>query len=146
MSKDGLPLKVSSAELAERELKKIENELYKEASEVVLSAVKHTFDINPESLELPVEWMEELQACETEEEAAKKREELARRRRIAEYSLQSPKNAPVALQIAAKVMTGMMKARAMEGAAPKHLNLTMVSISAPGQPVPEFPVKEIKHE
>jgi hypothetical protein len=40
----------------------------------------------------------------------------------------------------------MQKAKAMEGAGPKHLNLTMVSISAPNQPVPMFPEKEIKHE
>jgi hypothetical protein len=140
------PTKPSTLERTERELKRMENELFREASEVVYSAVTHTFDIDPESDELPAEWMEELQSCETKEEYDVKLRELNRRKRIATYALQSPKNAPVALQIAAKVLGGMQRARAMEGAAPKHLNLTMVSISAPGQPIPLFPVKEVKHE
>ena len=140
------PTKPSTLERTERELKRMENELFREASEVVYSAVTHTFDIDPASDELPAEWMEELQSCETKEEHEVKLRELNRRKRIATYALQSPKNAPVALQIAAKVLGGMQKARAMEGAAPKHLNLTMVSISAPGQPIPLFPVKEVKHE
>jgi hypothetical protein len=140
------PTKPSTLERTERELKKIENELFKESSSVILSVVKDTFDIDPADTELPAEWMEELQECETEQEREGKMRELNRRKRIATYALQSPKNAPVALQIAAKVLGGMQKARAMEGAAPKTLNLTMVSMSAPGQPVPQFPVKEVKHE
>jgi hypothetical protein len=143
---DIFPTKPSTLERTERELKKIENELFKESSSVILSVVKDTFDIDPEDPELPPEWMEELQECETEQERESKMRELNRRKRIATYALQSPKNAPVALQIAAKVLGGMQKARAMEGAAPKTLNLTMVSMSAPGQPVPQFPVKEVKHE
>lgn len=143
---DIFPTKPSHLERTERELKKIENELFKESSSVILSVVKDTFDIDPEDPELPPEWMEELQECQTEQERESKMRELNRRKRIAQYALQSPKNAPVALQIAAKVLGGMQKARAMEGAAPKTLNLTMVSMSAPGQPVPQFPVKEVKHE
>jgi hypothetical protein len=143
---DIFPTKPSTLERTERELKKIENELFKESSSVILSVVKDTFDIDPADTELPAEWMEELQECETEQEREGKMRELNRRKRIATYALQSPKNAPVALQIAAKVLGGMQKARAMEGAAPKTLNLTMVSMSAPGQPVPQFPVKEVKHE
>jgi hypothetical protein len=138
--------KPSLLERTERELKKVENELFKESVEVVYSVVKHTFDIDPESKELPAEWMEELQDCESPKEAEVKLRELNRRKRIATYALQSPKNAPVALQIAAKVLGGMQKARAMEGAAPKHLNLTLVSISSPNQPVPLFPEKEIENE
>jgi hypothetical protein len=140
--------KPSILERTERELKKMENELFREASQVVYSAVTHAFDIEvtEAGVEVPAEWLEELQGCETEEEKTAKLRELDRRKRIATYALQSPKNAPVALQIAAKVLGGMQKARAMEGAAPKHLNLTMVSISAPNQPVPQFPIKEVKHE
>lgn len=136
----------SQLERTERELKKMENELYKESHEVVFSAVAHTFDIDPADPELPAEWMAELQECESQEEVEQKKRELQRRKRIAQYALLPPKEAPVALQIAAKVLGGMHKARAMEGAAPKHLNLTMVSISAPNQPVPEFPEQEIEHE
>jgi hypothetical protein len=140
--------KPSVLERTERELKKMENELFREASDVVYSAVTHAFDIDvtEAGVEIPAEWLEELQDCVTEEEKTAKLRELDRRKRIATYALQSPKNAPVALQIAAKMLGGMMKAKAIEGSGPKHLNLTMVSISAPNQPVPQFPVKEVKHE
>jgi hypothetical protein len=136
----------SQLERTERELKRMENELYRESHEVVFSAVAHTFDIDPTDPELPAEWMAELQDCVTEEERTAKERELQRRKRIAQYALMPPKEAPVALQIAAKVLGGMQKARAMEGAAPKHLNVTLVSVAAPDQPVPLFPEKEIDHE
>lgn len=138
--------KPSSLERTERELKKMENELYTESHNVVYSAVAHTFDIDPTVNEIPLEWMEELEGIEDEAQRAKKLRELDKRKRIATYALMPPKDAPVALQIAAKVLTGMHKANAAKDAAPKHLNLTMVSISAPNQPVPMFPVKEVKHE
>ncbi len=143
---DGLVPKPSQLERTERALKQMENELFEEASNVVYSVVAHTFDIDPADPELPAAWLEELQECQSEEESVLKRAELAKRKRIAQYALMPPKEAPVALQIAAKVLGGMQKARAMEGQGPKHLNLTMVSISAPNQPVPLFPVKEVKHE
>jgi hypothetical protein len=138
--------KPSQLERVERELKKMENELYKEASSVVFSAVAHTFDLEPGQQDIPAAWLEEVQDCETVAEKDAKLLELAKRKRIAQFALLPPKEAPVALQIAAKVLSGMQKARAMEGQGPKHLNLTMVSISAPNQPVPLFPVKEVKHE
>ena len=132
--------KPSSLEVIERGLKKMENQLYQESHKVVFSAVTHTFDLDPTDPEMPAAWLQEL------EDGTVTVEELAKRKRIAQYALMSPKEAPVALQIAAKVLGGMHKARAMEGAAPKHLNLTMVSISAPNQPIPLFPEKEIEHE
>jgi hypothetical protein len=138
--------KPSSLERTERELKKMENELYKESHDVVFSAVAHTFDLDPAVNEIPLEWQEELEGCTTERERTAKLRELDKRKRIAQYALMPPKDAPVALQIAAKVLTGMHKANAAKDASPKHLNLTMVSISAPNQPVPVFPVKEVKHE
>lgn len=147
---DILPSKPSSLERVERELKRVENELEKECGSIMLSVSKHTFDIEPggpdSPTQIPVAWLEEVEECVTEQEAQAKRVELDKRMRIAKYALLPPKEAPVALQIAAKVWSGMQKARAMEGAGPKHLNLTMVSISAPNQPVPMFPEKEIKHE
>ena len=140
------PTKPSHLERVERELKKMENDLLRESTAVVYSSIAHTFEIDPSSPEMPAAWLQEVDDCETEEEKAAKILELDKRKRIATYSLLPPKEAPVALQIAAKVLGGMQKARAMEGAGPKHLNLTMVSISAPNQPVPMFPEKEIKHE
>lgn len=145
MSKDIFKPGESSLARGERELKKIENEIFSECSKVVHSIVTDAFDIDPESPEMPAEWLEELERTPEEEHAAKLRE-FQRRQRIAQYALMSNKNAPVAITIAAKVLSGMQKANAMKDAAPRELNLTMVSISAPGQPVPMFPVKEIKHE
>lgn len=140
MVQDIFQAKPSSLEVSERGLKKLENQIYEECNAVILSVVKDTFDIDPSSEELPAEWLQAI------EDGSLTLEEASKRKRIAQYALMSPKNAPVALQIAAKVLSGMHKARAMEGAGPKHLNLTMVSISAPNQPVPQFPVIEVKHE
>lgn len=140
MSKDIFPSKPSSLEVSERGLKKLENQIYEECNAVILSVVKDTFEIDPSDKELPVAWLQEI------EDGSLTKEEALKRMRIARYALMPPKEAPVALQIAAKVLSGMHKARAMEGAGPKHLNLTMVSISAPGQAIPQFPIKEVKHE
>lgn len=133
----------------EKGLKSIENELLEECEKVVYSAVTHTFDIEvgPDgTVDTPHEWTEELEECVDEEDRQKKLRELDRRKRIAKYALMPPKEAPVALQIAAKALGGMQKAKAMSGAAPRELNLTLVSFSAPEQQAPMFPVKEIKHE
>lgn len=134
--------KPSQLERTERELKKMENELYTESHSLVYSTVAHTFDLDPSQPPetMPAAWEEELANGEVTVE------QLAKRKRIAQAAWQSPKNAPVALQIAAKVLSGMQKARAMTNAAPKELNLTLVSITAPDQPVPQFPSKELKHE
>jgi len=137
---DIFPTKPSSLEVSERGLKKLENQIYEECNSIILSVVKDTFDLDPTSPELPAEWLQEI------EDGSLTLEQAQKRKRIAQYALMPPKEAPVALQIAAKVLSGMHKARAMEGAGPKHLNLTMVSISAPNQPIPQFPVKEVKHE
>ena len=136
----------SQLQRAERELKKLESELHQECRKVVFSAVTHAFDVDPADPELPAEWLAELGDCVDEEERASKLRDLNRRRRIATYALLPPKEAPVALQIAAKVLGGMDKADAMKGAAPRELNLTLVSFPAPDQSVPMFPVKEIKNE
>lgn len=134
--------KPSQLERTERELKKMENELYTESHNLVYSTVAHTFDLDPAQPAdtMPAAWEAELAAGEVTVE------QLAKRKRIAQAAWQSPKNAPVALQIAAKVLAGMQKASAMRDQAPKSLNLTLVSITAPDQPVPQFPSKELKHE
>ncbi len=143
---DIFPTKPSHLERVERELKKMENDLLRESTAVVYSAIAHTFEIDPQSPEMPAAWLQEVDDCLTDDERAAKLTELDKRKRIALYALMPPKEAPVALQIAAKVLGGMQKARALEGQGPKHLNLTMVSISAPNQVIPVFPEKEIKHE
>lgn len=132
--------KVASIERAERELQRIENEIVSEASMVVHGTMRFA-DIDPENPdETPEAWLEELAS------GAVTLEQIEKRKRIAKAAWLSAKEAPVAFAIASKVLVGAMKAKAMAGAAPKSLNLTLVSISAPGQTIQTFPEKEIKHE
>jgi len=128
----------SQLERIERGLKKIENDLFAESLKVVHSSISHTFDIDPaQPTETPAAWLQEL------EDGLVTMEDLAKRQRIALASWQSPKNAPVALQIAAKVLGGMQKARAMGDQGNKTLNVNVVTINAP---MPVFEEKEIEHE
>lgn len=137
--------KESSLARSEKELKKIEQEIFSECSKVVHSIVTDAFDIDPNMPDqMPVEWQEELEGVPPEEHPVKLRE-FERRQRIAKYALMSNKNAPVAITIAAKVLSGMQKANAMKDASPRELNLTLVSFAAPEE-APMFPVKEIKSE
>lgn len=132
--------KAASIERAERELQRIENEIVSEASMVVHGTMRFA-DIDPENPdETPEAWLDELAS------GAVTREQIEKRKRIAKAAWLSAKEAPVAFAIASKVLVGAMKAKAMAGAAPKSLNLTLVSISAPGQTIQAFPEKEIKHE
>lgn len=128
----------SSLEKIERGLKKLENELFDESLKVVNSAITHTFDLDPENPnEVPAAWLQEI------EDGTETVESLGKRKRIALAAWQSPKNAPVALQIAAKVLSGMQKARAMGDQGAKTLNVNVVTINAP---MPVFEEKEIEHE
>jgi hypothetical protein len=140
--------KVASIERAERELQRIENEIVSEASEMIHSVMKFA-EVDPSRPpdELPGAWLDEIAHLEIGSiEHADAAEQLKKRHRVAKAGWLSAKEAPVALAIAKSVLVGAMKAKAMAGNAPKTLNLTMVSISAPGQVIQAFPEKEIKHE
>jgi hypothetical protein len=142
---DGLPLKPSKLEVIEKSLKKMESRLYEECTEVVQTAIRHTFELNPEQPnDIPAEWLEELELCQSEEERTEKLRELDKRKRIAQYALMPNKSAPVVLQLAAKVLIGMGKARASQTHTHQHLNLTYVAIPSPNQPIPQFPEKKIE--
>lgn len=128
----------SSLEKIERGLKQLENELFDESLKVVHSSISHTFDLDPANPEdTPAEWLQEI------EDGKETLESIGKRKRIALAAWQSPKNAPVALQIAAKVLVGMQKARAMGDQGSKTLNVNVVTINAP---MPVFEEKEIEHE
>ncbi len=128
----------SSLEKIERGLKKVENDLFKESLAVVHSSISHTFDLDPENPnDLPAEWLQEL------EDKLVTEQELMKRKRIAQAAMLSPKEAPVALQIAAKVLSGMQKARAAGDQGNKTLNVNVVTINAP---MPVFEEKEIDVE
>jgi hypothetical protein len=127
----------------ERGLKALENEVYQEATEILYAGIKHAFDWDYESKEMPAEWLEELDNCESDDERMKKTAELGRRKRIAQAAMMSSKEAPIAFKLAQGVFVGMQKARAMEGNGNRSLNVTVVSIT---EPMPVFEEKEIAHE
>lgn len=135
---------MSSLERSERELQRIENEIVTEASEVVLSVLKFS-DINPDApTELPADWQEELDSLEQgSDDHLRAMERMSKRARVARAGWMSAKTAPVALSIAKSVLVGAMKARAQADQGPKHLNINLVSISAP---LPVFPEKKVDHE
>jgi hypothetical protein len=58
-------------------------------------------------------------------------EEAKKRHRIAKAGWMNNKDAPVAINTATKVLTGIVRARATEKAGPKQLNINMVSMVAP---------------
>src|SRR5690348_10887779 len=95
----------SSLAKVERGLKRLENEVYQEATEVLYTAVTHAFDLEltEDGAELPAAWLEEVELARNEAEAEKIRQNLAKRKRIALSALQSPKNAPVAFMLAKSV-------------------------------------------
>lgn len=140
---------LSPLERTERELQRIENEIVSEAAEMVNSVLRFA-EVNPEDGQggaMPDAWLDELANIPMgSEEWHRASEELAKRHRVAKAGWMSAKEAPVALAIAKSVLVGAMKARAMAGAAPKSLNVTVVSISDPNQPPPMFEEKEVEHE
>ncbi len=134
----------SHLERTERELQRVENEIVSEASAIVHSVLRFD-EIDPEKPnELPSTWLEELNGLQlgtAEHDEAMER--LLRRKRVAVAGWMSAKTAPVALSIAKSVLVGAMKARAMSDQGPKHLNINLVSISAP---MPVFPEKKVENE
>ena len=123
---------------AERGLKKLENEVYQEATELLYTAMTHSFDLQPteEGCDTPPEWLDELDMARTHEERARVMRNLDKRKRIAMCALQSPKDAPVAFALAKAVFVGMQRARAMEGSGNRTLNVNLVSITAPMPVIP----------
>lgn len=128
----------TSLQQIDRQLKRLENELFQECTAVVHASIAHTFELDPENPnDTPAEWLMEVERGEAT------LEDIAKRKRIALAAWQSPKNAPVALQIAAKVLGGMQKARAMSDQGSKTLNVNVVTINAPPM---VFEEKEIDNE
>lgn len=123
--------KVSELEKVERALQKIENEVVSEAYEILRDAGGWA-DIDPDNPECPPAWIEEMGA-----------ERAKRKFRVSRATWLSPKNAPVGLMLAKSIMTGAMKARAMQDQGPKSLNINLVSISAP---MPVFPEKKLEND
>ena len=134
----------SQLERTERELQRVENEIVSEASAIVHSVLRFD-EIDPAKPdELPATWLEELEGLKMgTREHDEAMERLLRRKRVAVAGWMSAKTAPVALSIAKGVLIGAMKARAMSDNGPKHLNINLVSISAP---MPVFPEKKVDNE
>lgn len=123
--------KVSELDLAQRRLRSLENEIVAEASEVVASAMQFSKVTCEKGERPPQEWIDELGE-----------EKAMQRLRVAQSAWMSAKDSPVALKMAQAVLVGSIKANATREAAPRSLNVALVSIAAPVS----FPEKELEHE
>jgi hypothetical protein len=107
--------------------KSIEDDILQKSAAIVIDTLAFR-DVDPDTKEPPAEWVEQLGL-----------EEAIKRLRVAKTAHLSKREAPVALDIAAKTLIGVMKTRAIERQAPKVLNMTLVNMQGS---IPEY--KEVK--
>lgn len=105
-------------------LRLVEDKVLGKSLEIVRDALCFV-DIDMGSEEMPVEWIDEVGP-----EAAR------RRQRAAQWAQLNAKEAPVGLKLAKEVLIGIVKARAVERAEPKRLNIQVTKIDFQ---LPEFP-------
>ncbi|MDX2253274.1 MAG: hypothetical protein NW202_13395 [Nitrospira sp.] len=110
-----------------REVRKMEDELYRDNMEIMRDAGKFR-DIDPRSDEIPPEWIEELG-----------QKEASKRFRVAKAAWMSAKTAPVGISNARAIVSSIVKARATEKAAPTNLNVGV----AVNMPMPTFKIVEV---
>jgi hypothetical protein len=122
---------MTHSDLQQDGLRLLEDELYTGS----LAVVGGTFDfaeLDEKDLDkMPEGWIDSY----GEKEAKK-------RHRIAKAGWMPNKEAPVALTLATKVLTGIVRARATEKAGPKQLNINMVSMTAPLEELEVLDVEE----
>lgn len=110
-----LPARASLATESER-LEEVENGIYVQNLDIV-EGMTHCFEVTPEDTEPPTEWVEKLGL-----------ERATVRFRIAKASWLAPKDAPVALTAANKIVTSLAKARATRDAGRQGLQLNVVAV------------------
>lgn len=113
------------------ELRGIEDELLRSSMGVVDSVLAFK-DIDPAEEGVPEEWVKKYGRLE-----AMKRQKLARAGWMPQAEL------PAGINIAYKLMVGIVKARATENPRTQQLNITMVQMTAPP---PQFPVIDVVPE
>lgn len=121
-------------ELAQERLSSIEDELFERSMQIVAGALSAPGLDPANPMEIPQEWIEEL----GEPEARK-------RHRAAIDATMNSREAPVYLKTAENMAGVIIRARATEKAAPKHLNIQAVVIPVAETTVfEEMVVEEIK--
>lgn len=120
-----LERKMSIQESNANEIRRIEDEIHLGAMDVVDGSISG-FSLSPEDTEPPKEWIEAF---------GEKRAWI--RFRAARAGQLNAKEAPVAIKVATQIMTGITKARSMEKAAPRSLNVAFVQMSP--ELLPQFP-------
>lgn len=110
---------LSDEELRIEKLRRIEDELLAENLGIVRDAARFR-ELDPAKPEIPADWRDELG-----EKAA------IERYRMATAAWLPAKDAPVGLKMAQSVALGIIKARSVEKAAPRTLNIAFVQLPAP---------------
>jgi hypothetical protein len=120
--------KADKNDIFQQELKGLESELYKESVEVAQDSLAFR-EIDPDEEQCPPEWIEKYG-----------RKRALARFRTAKGGWMSRSEAPAAIDVAGRLVGFMAKARAMEKAGPRILNMTMVEMAGP---VNIFPVMKV---
>lgn len=110
-------------------MKSIEDDIFGRCATIMQDALAFR-DIDPQMTEPPAEWLQEMSP-----------EEARKRFRVAQMATLSRKEAPVAIELASKMLAGIVKARSMDKQGPRVLNMTFVNMEGV---VPNY--KEVKVE
>lgn len=121
-TEDALARRELTAEESRMErVRALEDSLLEENLGIVADAAKFN-QIDPGQEQLPHEWLLELGSVKARE-----------RMRVAQAAWLPVKDAPVGLKMAQGIALGIIKARAVEKAAPRTLNVAFVQMPAPQQ-------------
>lgn len=96
-----------------------------------IRAMSMAAEINPEDPTIPDHWIQKFGA-----------EDATIMHRVAMAGWQNKKNAPVFLDTDKAVVLGIIRAKATEKSGPKHLNVSVVNMTAPPMMFPEMDVTE----
>lgn len=111
-------------------LREIENSIY-ERGLMVIDGVSRFGQVDPQNPdEVPDEILDDFRGDIRAQQHA---------HRLAKYALINAKEAPVGIAVMSRVVVGIAKARSMEKAAPRSLNVAFINVSSPI----DIPVQEI---
>lgn len=100
-------------------LRAIEDQLLQDSIAIVSDTMRFP-QIDPNDATVNPEWIKELGY-----------EKATERDRVARYGLMSAKEAPVGIKVAQAISSSIIKARSVEKAGPRSLNIAVVQMTAP---------------
>ena len=130
--KEPLPKKrqLTAVELRQERLQTIEDDLL-ESTMLVTDGACRFGEIDPGDLEtIPQEWINDLGY-----------DRAVIRHRVAVSATKPMREAPIGITIAAKVVTGIIRARTAERATGRSLNINMITMT---KPIPKYEVIDVE--